>query len=323
MMAKPTRDTSLDLISGLLIIHMILGHTMGYPFIKTANILEGIFFFYMPWFFFKSGMFFKPDTDIKNFTKKKFERLIKPFIFFSLIGELLFFVDSFLSGVPLSNWYYYLASTRALPYLGHFTGNPPCWFLFSLFVILVAYNWLLAKWNKYVLVAILCALLFVNHYFNPFPIHSVTHTVSGCLFFVLGLILKEIQYKKVVFFASLLVVLLSIPFNSFIIMVTDLLLYGNYGLWYMFSLCAIVVINNVAKFVPKEIFISKFFVWVGQNSMLLLVVHWIILIALKIVLLNTSIIHEAWQFVLISVAIIAVLTPIINNIVSKLKFIKL
>lgn len=301
---------------------MILGHTMGHPFIKTFHILHYIFFFYMPWFFFKSGMFFSPGSDFKSFIKKKYDRLIKTFLFFSAIGEFFFFMDSYNSGISVSDWYYYTASVRTLPYLGHFTGNPPCWFLLSLFVIFFIY-YFIRNWNKIALISFLFGLLVVNHYFNPFPIYSVVHTVSGCCFFVLGLYLKSIQYKKLTFFTSFIFLLLAIPFNSFVIMVSDLVEKGNYLLWYLFSLCAIIVINNLVKYIPNHLLIYRLFVLVGQNSMLLLVTHWLILIALKIFLLNTGIVHESWQFVLVSVLSIAVLTPILKKLISKIKFIKI
>lgn len=323
MATSVKRDTSLDFISGILIIHMILGHTMARPFILTFNYLQCFLFFYMPWFFFKSGMFFRKDDDFRSFAKKKAERLIKPFLFFSLLGEPIFYLDSFLSGVPLSNWYHYIASVRSLPYLGNFVGNPPCWFLLSLFVIFVVYNQFLYKCNKIMVPLLLFGVLLINHYYNPFPIYSVTHTVSGCLYFILGFALKELQYKKHIFIASLLILTLAIPFNSFVGMAFDLFEFGNYILWYPFSLCAIIVINNVAKYIPGDIAISKFFVWVGQNSMLLLVIHWPILIALKVVFLNTGVVNEAWQFVAISVIAIAILTPILKHLISKIKFVKI
>lgn len=301
----------------------MLAHTMAAPFIKTFNYLQCVFFFYMPWFFYKSGMFFKADDDWKTFTQKKYERLIKPFIFFSLIGEPLLYLDLYTSSVPLSNWYQYIVSLRTLPYIGNFAGNPPCWYLLSLFVIFIAYNLLLKKINAYVLSIVLFGVLLINHFYNPFPIYSVTHTVSGCLFFALGLALKELQYKKQFFIVAFLAVLLAIPFNSFVGMCFDLLEFGNYVLWFPFSLCAIIVINNAIKYVPQEMFISKFFVWVGQNSMLLLVTHWLILIALKIVFLNFDLIHETWQFSLISMISIAITTPLLKQLISKIKFIKL
>ncbi|MCR5568501.1 MAG: acyltransferase family protein [Paludibacteraceae bacterium] len=317
------RDTSLDFISGILIIHMILGHTMGFPFIKTNYILHSLFFFYMPWFFYKSGMFFKVDTDLKFFAKKKYERLIKPFLFFSVVGEVFFILDSILMGIPLTDVRYYLTSVRTVPYIGHFVGNPPCWFLLALFFVVVGYNIFLHKINKLLLSGALFILLLLNHHYNPFPIFSVTHTVCGCLFFLMGLLLKEYQYNKFVFFIALIGLCFAIPYNVFVFMVSDLCDHGNYILWYPFSLCAIIVINNVAKYIPSDIAISKFFVWVGQNSMLLLVIHWPILIALKIAFLNTGIVNEAWQFVVISVIAIAILTPLLKHLISKIKFIKI
>lgn len=79
------RNIHLDWICGLLIIHMIGGHIA--QFMHERYILDSVFFFFMPWFFFKSGMFHKIKKEDVIIIKSA-KRLLIPFIVFSLIGEL-------------------------------------------------------------------------------------------------------------------------------------------------------------------------------------------------------------------------------------------
>ena len=70
------RDTSLDAIAGLLILHMITLHcvqnTIGQ--LGQYEIISSILMFFMPWFFFKNGMFIN-DKSTFNW-KKDASRLI-------------------------------------------------------------------------------------------------------------------------------------------------------------------------------------------------------------------------------------------------------
>ena len=58
------RTDWIDCIAGVLIIRMILGHYISYAGLKTSPMFSALdlLFFYMPWFFYKSGMFYKEKT---------------------------------------------------------------------------------------------------------------------------------------------------------------------------------------------------------------------------------------------------------------------
>lgn len=56
------RDNSLDAACGLMIIYMIYGHICLWSGVTQVEIFPRLLFFFMPWFFFKSGMFFKPRS---------------------------------------------------------------------------------------------------------------------------------------------------------------------------------------------------------------------------------------------------------------------
>lgn len=75
---KSSRNESIDSVAGLMIIYMVFTHVMqgfGQTHVECYKILERFLYFFMPWFFFKAGMFFR-ITDNRTFVKKKRKEII-------------------------------------------------------------------------------------------------------------------------------------------------------------------------------------------------------------------------------------------------------
>ena len=88
-----------DTVGGILLIYMILTHCFQwaslYPeFDRFTYFLN----FFMPWFFFKGGMFYKPRTN-KEIVKIGYKRLIVPFIWFSIIGTIILWIKYIILGI--------------------------------------------------------------------------------------------------------------------------------------------------------------------------------------------------------------------------------
>ena len=91
---KHIRNTWLDSIAGLLILRMILGHYVSYVGLKDSLLFHSldILFFYMPWFFFKSGMFYCATDGWEHWKSiffKNFRALMIPYFRFSILGILV------------------------------------------------------------------------------------------------------------------------------------------------------------------------------------------------------------------------------------------
>lgn len=69
-MEQKQRNTAIDMAAGLLIIVMMMGHVMQGAGVYGTQYYEPLnwFFFFMPWFFFKAGMFHKPQSVNKCIT---------------------------------------------------------------------------------------------------------------------------------------------------------------------------------------------------------------------------------------------------------------
>lgn len=128
-----SRQIYLDTVGGILLIHMIVGHCCQWsqtyqPYQTWTFWLE----FFMPWFFFKAGMFYK-QRPIREEFHKSFKRLIIPYIYFSIIGTILLW-----GKLIVCNEFSYksiLTPIKSVLLAGAVPGNLALWFLLSLFIV--------------------------------------------------------------------------------------------------------------------------------------------------------------------------------------------
>lgn len=99
------RQNWADTITGICILYMIAMHVSISSEIETQIYVGRLFYFFMPWFFFKSGWFFK-ERKTSELIVKDFKRLLVPYFFWGAVGwtvnRCLYHDDT---------WFHYLAST--------------------------------------------------------------------------------------------------------------------------------------------------------------------------------------------------------------------
>ena len=140
------RDYSLDAVCGLMIIYMIYGHICLWSGVEQIELFPRLLFYFMPWFFFKSGMFFREKTLKKEFVNGV-KKLIVPYIVFSIIGQLVFYLMWIAKG-ETSCQLYILAPLRTLLHEGAVVGNSPLWFLLSLFCVKIIFDEIYVKFHN-------------------------------------------------------------------------------------------------------------------------------------------------------------------------------
>lgn len=271
------RNKAIDSVAGILIIYMVFTHVcqhFGYEQSAIYMALEHIFYFFMPWFFFKAGMFFKIE-DSKTLFNKSYTRLICPFILYSLIGHICYCGICYLQGnfhlstlVP----YYSLLMEGSIP------GNLPLWFLLTLFACRIIFNFLYKKVPVYLVAFASLVLAFGLHlidFKHPFYVAS---TMTGLFFMSVGYILtKQMKITPPILLVCLLTYVLSLSFPSFVGMRSNHLYYGVYILWILYSVCGIVLMNFVGyKFLNNTKILSS----LGKYSMEIYCLHWIPLLFL-------------------------------------------
>lgn len=283
-MAK-IRDKSLDNLGGLLIIYMILGHAVA----LTSNVspsetvrfyydqCTSVFFFYMPWFFFKSGMLTR-EEDIQVVISKCKKKLVVPWVKWSIIS---FFIGSIISIIHQDFVRYVLYNGYELLVFGAVHANMPLWFLLTLCIVKVGYIWL-RKWNINPILIIFCSLFlsFVLSYIPNCRPSYIPNSLLALFFFTVGNMISNNSLFK----SAKLIILLAFAYIYYLIpslvdFRTNTLLNGYYFLYCLFSLFAIWGWNSVfynVKFLNKGGAIS----YIGENSLFFYCAHWPVLLIL-------------------------------------------
>ena len=284
---KNDRNTSLDLISGVMILWMVVYHIFMWSNLKGSRLYQLLLqwlFFFMPWFYFKSGMYFKKNIDesIVSYFKNGFSKLFVPLFFWTLLGYIITIpVQVAWRHKPLleiitSPLYNFIKS-------GDTIGNPPLWFLLSLFMVqLIAYY--LAK-IKDAASLLLLLLLFTGGYFLErssviLPVGASTIPL-GLTFYFLGYFFSKyslsIKSEKLATFLLVVFVICNLYQWSYVDIHMNSIKYGSYISYLPMSIMAIMLCIYFSKFIKSDILS-----WAGKNSMYFFVLHWPILAAIEI-----------------------------------------
>lgn len=283
------RNLALDNIAGILILHMIvIVHAAAICGCDTYALwwaLMKIMCFFLPWFFFKSGMMYRP-ADTRTLAKKIWKRMGIPFVFFSFLGWLIVeFVGKYLAlhSMTLSELLDFTFSTFI--YMGFIPGNAALWFLLSLMIVKLLYNCArkigISNSQLLALSLVLFALaeIFVEKFVVIFPL------LGGFIFYCLGNTHANNGYiYKHSFYIVLL--LLSISF----VLLTPAHSYLDFHagkvigddtwllpLFFVYSLVMIFIANRAGeKWMNRKI---AFITFAGQESMFLFIVHYFLLLS--------------------------------------------
>lgn len=83
------RQNHIDAISGLFIVQVVLLHiiilTRCTDNLIYDIVFQSLFVFYMPWFFFKNGLFYR-QRNMKDAIQYVTQRLAKPYIYISVVS---------------------------------------------------------------------------------------------------------------------------------------------------------------------------------------------------------------------------------------------
>ncbi|SDG63156.1 Fucose 4-O-acetylase [Prevotella communis] len=216
---------------------------------------------------------FHGNKSFKETIKKSFRRLIVPFVVFSLLGEIVYVLRMVLEHHPFIFSAFVKSEIIELVRSGYLIGNLPLWFLLSLFVIKFFFSIINNQIGRVVLLFVSLILSILMHIINP-PILWLMNIPMGMFFYATGFFLSEKQYKKQVFFLSLICLLLIASFiDSEVSIVRLMTIFGNFYIWILYALVAVIVANNLSKWLFSHMEIGLLSS-IGKNSMLLYVTHW-------------------------------------------------
>jgi acyltransferase len=265
------RNKIIDIAKGIGIILVLLGHTA-----LPTVLLNIIYAFHMPLFFFISGYLYNRDkysTNIYVVFKSKFSTHLWPFFTFSFFAIIL---NIILTLKDLNYIFLELENTI----LGMHNINGPIWFLTALFVVEIIFSQITRYKYYNLFVIIIIAIGFINsYYFQYRVIYNFDIALIGILFFYIGYKINNISFKDVSLLKYTILLVFSmvgtiymsynVEFNMLYHMynnIYDFIISAFLGIISIFIISKIISIVNIFKL--KEIFI-----WLGSNSLIILATH--------------------------------------------------
>ena len=280
-MESKTRIGYLDSIRGLMLFWMLVVHiSLNYGIIKFGeavvkpDVFSMMSFFMTPFYFF-SGYLFNTKRSFKDFTLNKINKLIIPYVFFTIFGIVIYQIYCKIANGTFDLSSGYLKSFISTACL---KSNTPCWFFISLFCVSEIY-YILSKHvgngTKRIIILIAFALAFFTN--GKTQILGYGNVLLGLVYFHCGQELKNngtmLHETKVLIIASVLFLTLGLLLPSSLSFVLNLLKGGNYFVNLVFSLSACMILFlTLSKLNDgnKAVSIIQYF---GQISLVVFAFH--------------------------------------------------
>lgn len=280
------RDETFDVLKGLGILLVIIGHLPG----LHHNIHNFIYSFHMPLFFIVSGYFYREKNRL-SYIKTDCQRLLLPYY----VTVVLFFLWWLIRAVFRNDYRFfldtiivYLYGSGILADDGHgqyvpFTGDDyvligPIWFILSIFWCRQIYNSIRINRNSLklgcVLILSYIAYLLANNSCHlPFGILS---GICGMTFYAIGCYVKNYggfidKYKYFLMTFGFVIFVYCNLYSSLSMVVCHYEKYpldiiaGCFGTWFLYVISKLIC-NKFSK-------VRNVFSWLGINSMAILFFH--------------------------------------------------
>ena len=314
------RQAHIDMAAGVMLAWMILGHVASHAsyhgtFLQIGNYLS----FFMPWFFYKAGIFykFKPLKDRRIGGGKK---LLVPFVIYSLIGQLFYYICLIVEhNVTFRSFIYQplrsLFVTECLP------GNGALWFLVVLYMINLIAPYCIEKAHPLFIavagVAVAFGCFLPNISWFPCIIPNIA---AGLAFYALGYWMRDRENTRWIVLACLAfyIACCIIGYPGIYFHHNTCSSWTTYLLYYPASLAGIVLLDNLCKWFSPHIKYSLFR-WIGQNAMNIYVTHWIILVLLRLLVLDLFDVQNDTLRFGIYITTMIITLPGLNWLINKFK----
>lgn len=297
-----TRDNYIDVLRGIGIISIVIGHASWIITIGNLEIPIGpfVYLYHLAIFFFCSGYLYKNNgKDIWSFIAKKLKGLYKPFIIYSILYIILrnvFIKIGILAGEEYQKADFLIAITNSLTFnsvgelLGAFWFLPVLFFTLCIFDLICRFNMYLKKKSIYIIFYVLICLgvglvgLIVTekHYgllYNMQIVYLMLPIVA------LGKAYRIYRYKMnwligipglVISFITLVIVL---KLNIGVVNLSEYQIINKY-LFYPVTICGVYFCLCLGKILSYSYKIERLMTYIGKNSFHIMALH---LLCIKIV----------------------------------------
>ena len=316
---RKMRKNYLDAAAGFLIIQIIIGHILQLCYKwDYMDLWIRIFCFYMPFWYFKSGMFAKTNMDYKNCIRKGYEKLIVPFLAVTVIGWLMNMPFDFLNS-DKSIFEIVFRPWASLLYHGSMPSSLTLWFLLSLFWVKIlgqyVINTIPRSYTHIVALFVLLLGFGISFIYKYFPLQIAT-IFPGLFFYLMGYLSKDrierLNIPSIVAF-MLIFILICVFYDSVVEMRSNSLAKGNYFLWAVKNYMGLMVFLTILSKMPR----LRLLEYIGQNSMSYYIFHWLVLLFIRNIF---KIIYPGYTpelFISISVLCCFIILPLVNYFANK------
>lgn len=276
------RNPILDIMKGITIILMMLGHTGIPEWLHTF-----IYSFHMPLFFILSGYFAKFNESIswngwKDELCKNAKSLLVPYVFTAFIvllftalrafvaQDITIFTDRLVACLVSTNGVLYFPQswTWVSPEVN--LSWAPVWFLLSLFFVRIIFYGLqmCKKWALPISIIIsYIAVIIGRQTMIPF---ALMQGLSGLVFYVVGWYYRYYSIHKYLLWLCVLSWPLAIIYGGINMMFLG---YSIYPLSITGAVGGTIVIYYISSLINRISKISDLFCWLGRSSLLILCLH--------------------------------------------------
>lgn len=262
----------------------------------------GIFtmFFAVPLFFFTSGYFYKPSKTIKElrtFYIKRIKGLYIPFVKWSLVFLVLHNVCFHLNlyngqygfrGATSELYTWTDFAKKAFNIIFRLTDNEQLlgafWFIRALFIaslMVATIQFIFSKWkitNRYVMFLVLLIGSYVTVHFDinlPW-IGSLGLILFSAMFYVFGFCYRKIEnekyYTKLSMFVTTFITFFGLTYFDKVTGVLGIM--DKYVFPYtIVAISGVIMVLNLSKLIEKTKYIKNFFYYAGNNTMIILALH--------------------------------------------------
>ena len=192
-----TRNSAIDIVKGVGILAVIVGHCIPYD----CWAYKFIYTFHMPLFFIVAGFLYKPTTLLKSKFIADFRRLIVPYLIIALSFTIYLLIKendklfalkySLIATLWATGWNHASLIWSTAPHIGI------AWFLPSLFWCRQFYNFIYtkAKYRWWIIFCISLITTLIDYYLINLPLGFLTGS-SAMVFYLIGHCSHHIKIKR-------------------------------------------------------------------------------------------------------------------------------
>lgn len=318
------RSIAVDVMKGIGIILVVLGHTVH------NDLCAWIYTFHMPLFFIAVGLFFKSGNDIYL---KRFKSILIPYFFFAILSYPYWrFLE--MKYRPLADDFNANAHFWDIFWQTHqFEFNAVLWFLPCLFLIIILLNVILTLTKNRIIIVCVCILWIISaSLYMPdiksfwlketwfaFPFVAIGLFVSSSLSNIENKLQTTPWYYKIAAIIPLLAIII-LPHGG-------KMMSSNYPNGYLYYFITALICVSAVFILSTLLTSQKWLSWLGRNTLVIMCLHEPLKrIVIKIFAIathqNTDELRESTILsILVTAVVILVLVPVCKLISKRLPWI--